>query len=762
MNETATLTDIEVSMYKNSFDTKGGASNLGEVMNGIKNGKWKTEVEQVRRAEDKKERDTLKLKVPAFSPSGVFSERKTSGLISHSNRIAIDFDLQDNAILGTSLEAVREALEGDQFSEYVFKSVSGKGLCVIVKIDGGKHAESFAYLERYYKETYGLTIDKACKDVSRLRYVSYDSDLFHNPDSEKVIIPDAKDLGETREASRAYQVSQSDNKSIMDAIIQSGKLIGDDTYQDWIKIGFALSHEFGETGRQYFHALSQRSPKYDQTECDKKFDNCLRTNHGDITFATIVHMAKAAGIDIQSSMTSGGTFTDERPPAKAFNLTDLGNAKRLVFHHGGDFRHCHRWNKWLIWNGKIWSIDDTGQIVRLAKESVKSIYREASNASDELREKVGKWAIRSESAGFLNSMVSLAQTEEGIPISPNELDTDPYLLNCKNGTINLRTGDLLPHNPKHFITKIIPVEYYPKAECPIWIEFLETIFNWNYDLINFIQRTIGYSLTGDASEQCLFLLHGTGANGKSTFLGTVKELLGDYAQTARFETFLLRDQERISNDLARMQGKRFITSIEAEGERRLSEAVIKQLTGQDTITARFLYGEYFEFPAQFKLWLACNHKPIIRGTDHAIWRRIKLIPFNVTIPENKQDKLLDKKLKAEFPGILAWAVQGCLEWQKNGLQTPDEVKAATNDYRNEMDVIQTFIDECCFVKPGSTEVKTISGVLYGAYKNWCEQNGEHTLDNRTFGRRMSEKGMKAGKSSGKNWCYGIGLIAHEI
>ncbi|MBE7444687.1 MAG: primase C-terminal domain-containing protein [Planctomycetia bacterium] len=438
-----------------------------------------------------------------------------------------------------------------------------------------------------------------------------------------------------------------------------------------------------------------------------------------------------------------------------FNCTDLGNAKRLVAHNGDKIRYCFAWKKWLVWDGKTWHIDNNGQILRLAKDTVKRIYGEALLADDDdQRETIAKWAIKSEEEKRLKSKVSLAQSEPGVPISPHQLDAYHYLLNCLNGTIDLKTGDLKQHNPQVFITKIIPVEYIPGATCPKWIDYLETIFNWNYDLIPYVQRAVGYSLTGDISEQCLFLLHGTGANGKSVFLKTMSHLLSDYAQTADFETFLIKKNDGgVRNDIARMQGKRFISAIEAESGKRLSENLIKSLTGGDTVSARFLFAEFFDFQPIFKLWLAANHKPNIRGTDYAIWRRIRLIPFNVTIPEEEQDKHLEEKLKAELPGILAWAVQGCLEWQRNGLQTPVEVKTATKGYRDEMDTIGAFISDCCVLVQ---DAKVQAGKLYGAYKKWCEENGEFTLTQRYFGMRLSEKGYERIESNG-HWRKGTGL-----
>ncbi|KAA0242502.1 MAG: DNA primase [Candidatus Brocadia sp. AMX2] len=442
---------------------------------------------------------------------------------------------------------------------------------------------------------------------------------------------------------------------------------------------------------------------------------------------------------------------------KVFNCTDLGNAKRLVSQHGDVIRYYYARKKWLTWDGKTWSIDNNGQILRLAKKTVHNIYQEAYLASDpDISKRLGKWGAKSQGKDKITAMVSLAESEEEIPIQPDELDTNPYLLNCLNGTIDLRTGDLKPHDPKDFITKIIRVEYDPAAQCPQWLEFLEMIFNWNYDLIRFIQRAVGYSLTGDTSEQCLFLPYGLGENGKSSFIDAISTLLGDYAQAADFETFLTKKNDGgTRNDIARMQGRRFISAVETEGERRLAEVLVKQLTGGDTITARFLYGEFFDFKPEFKLWLACNHKPNIKGTDHAIWRRIKLIPFNVKIPKEKRilkSKVMEMFTK-EFPGILAWAVQGSLEWRRGGLQTPEEVQNATNHYREEMDVIGAFLAECCILTP---EVKSKASDLYGAYKNWCEAGGEYILSQRSFGLRLTERGLERVKSGGNCW-KGIGL-----
>jgi putative DNA primase/helicase len=265
---------------------------------------------------------------------------------------------------------------------------------------------------------------------------------------------------------------------------------------------------------------------------------------------------------------------------------------------------------------------------------------------------------------------------------------------------------------------------------------------------------VGYALTGDCREQCLFLAHGNGSNGKSTCLETLQALLEDYAQSTPSASLLAKDrQDGIPNDIARLRGARLVTAVEIGEGKRLDEELVKRLTGQDTLTARFLHGEFFDFRAEFKLFVACNHLPKIRNVDHAIWRRIKRIPFSVTIPDKAQDKELPAKLKAEFAGILRWAVEGCLAWQREGLGIPEEVQAATKDYRASMDVIGRFLEECCMVSP---QVRAKASDLYDAYKKWCEASGEYVVTLTTFGTRLEDEGFTKLRSGGI-WRIGIGL-----
>lgn len=350
---------------------------------------------------------------------------------------------------------------------------------------------------------------------------------------------------------------------------------------------------------------------------------------------------------------------------KQFKLSELGNAERLVARHGKDIRYCHEWNKWLIWTGTHWQIDLTGEVERRAKETIRAIYSEVAETEDEeKRAALAKHAAKSETNRAISAMVELAKSEPGIPVLSDQLDSDIWLLNCKNGTLDLRTGELRPHNRKDYITRIIPTEYNPYADFEEWAKFLHRIMNDNAELISFLQRAVGYSLTGSTREQCLFMLYGCGANGKTTFLEAISDVLAGYAQRTPTDTLLAKDTSGISNDIARLKGARFVVASEVEEGKRMAESLVKQMTGGEKMTARFMRAEYFEFMPHFKLWVGTNHKPVIRGTDQAIWRRIKLIPFNVTIPPEERDKNLLNKLRREMPGILNWAVMGCMDWQK--------------------------------------------------------------------------------------------------
>ena len=429
-----------------------------------------------------------------------------------------------------------------------------------------------------------------------------------------------------------------------------------------------------------------------------------------------------------------------------FKLTDAGNADRFVNMFGSDIRYSNVHKKWYIWNGKFWEQDD-GTIISYAIACVRNIINEANLLPDgDRRRELIKHSLRSEAAGRLRAIVEIASNYTQLKITPDEMDANPWLLNCENGTLNLKTGRLQPFNSADFMTKCCKTKYDPNCPTPLWDSLMEKITNGDEEMKKYIQKAFGYALTGDISEQCIFILYGTGSNGKSTMLNVFSELMSGYAQSTKSETFMEKKNESVNNDIARLNGARFVTAIEMQENKRMSEELIKSMTGGDKLVTRFLYGEFFEYLPQFKVFLAANHKPVIRDTTNSIWRRIKLIQFTNTFTEQERDKNFSAKIMAnELPGILAWAVKGCLLWQQEGLRTPDEVARATAAYRTEMDAFTNFFTECCVDDP---EGRVSNKMLRAKYDEWSKENGEYALSQRPFSQKLIERGYQKKNSSG--------------
>ncbi|MEC3756577.1 phage/plasmid primase, P4 family [Bacillus halotolerans] len=447
----------------------------------------------------------------------------------------------------------------------------------------------------------------------------------------------------------------------------------------------------------------------------------------------------------------------DTPPV--FHLTELGNAERLVYYHGKNIRYCNELD-WLIWNGKMWEEDSKRQIEALTAQTLRAIYGEAKATEDGYRKKqLNDWAKKCERRNI--RMNTILDTRPMVAVRKQELDSHKYLFNCENGVIDLKTGELLSHDRDFLFTKISSVAYQKDADCPNWKAFLESIFideqgQPNYEIIDFMQKAIGYSLTGDTTEQVMFFLFGNGRNGKSTFINTVQQLLGDYGRQTNSDTFIKKKNDSsINNDIARLDGARFVSAVESEEGQQLSESLVKQITGGEKMSARFLRQEYFEFTPEFKVFFTTNHKPIVKGSDEGIWRRIRLVPFTVTIPKEKVDKKLPQKLAAEMPGILRWAVEGCLKWQKEGLKEPEVIRKATEGYREDMDILGPFLAERCVIHPAA---KIESKEIYKEYKNWCFENDDVELKNRAFYRQLEIRGFKKEVGAkNKLFFFGIGL-----
>lgn len=459
-----------------------------------------------------------------------------------------------------------------------------------------------------------------------------------------------------------------------------------------------------------------------------------------------VYRGKGSGsyhVNIGSS-DNGLISIGEKPERqRLYSFDDTGNAMRFVDLFGDKVRYNYTDKRWIYYDGRKWCTDLTGTVKRLADKSVEAMEAEAQVYAEMDEEEGGDMTKAFQkhvkaSRSNRSKRAMLDEVTHYVPVLPQHLDTHKIYINTPAGVIDLRDGTLHDHAPEQYITKITSVEYSPNADCPKWLSFLDDIFMGDKDLIRYIQKAVGYSLTGSTSEQCVFFLFGTGRNGKSTFIDVIRDIVGDYAANIQPETIMVRKTggNVINSDIARLKGARLVTSVEPNEGMRINEGLLKQLTGDDVVTARKLYGDEFEFKPEFKLWVSTNHKPIIRGTDTGIWRRIHLIPFTVQIPENKIDRRLKYKLAAEMPGIFRWAVDGCLMYQREGLKMPRAVADSVKEYRREMDVISAFIEDCCVTGKGCS---VQSSQLYAAYCKWSEQGNEYTMSATKFSVEVGKR-----------------------
>ena len=443
------------------------------------------------------------------------------------------------------------------------------------------------------------------------------------------------------------------------------------------------------------------------------------------------------------------------PAAQLDRLTEAGAAERFARLHGADARFNHSRGRWLLWRGHRWAPDTDEQIMRRGLTFALAWQRDALDIQElELRKQTIGAALKLERRQALASMLKLAAALEPITDDGEHWDSDPWLLGVPNGVVDLRTGQLRAGQREDRLTMNTAVAYDPNARCDRWEAFLAEVFDAP-DLIAFLRRAIGYSLTGDTGQQCLFLCYGTGANGKGTLTQTLAHVLGDYAYAMPFATIELHQRSAIPNDLAALVGRRFISASETNDGTRLNESRVKALTGCDPITARFLHAEFFTFQLVGKFWLAVNHRPVVRDDSSAFWRRIRLIPFTRTFGVNPR---LAGELRDEAPGILAWAVQGCRAWQKDGLNPPAIVIDATRDYERESDPLADFIEEAIEREPES-EVR--ASELFDHYQRWAKNRGmsdRESLSRTAFGRKMSER-FASRRINGTKRYLGIALRA---
>jgi putative DNA primase/helicase len=468
----------------------------------------------------------------------------------------------------------------------------------------------------------------------------------------------------------------------------------------------------------------------------------------------------------RTAIIPGTQDNEDRPNLlTGFDPEDVGNGQRIRAMYGHNLHYCYGFNKWLVWDGMRWAIDDREHVRTLAQQTMKEFALQAVHAANEA---LTRFAAQSRKTARITN--SLREMQPHLNVDPEKLDSHPYLLNFMNGTLDIRTGILHEHSREHLITKLIRYDYNPAAQCPMFMQFIQRVMGGGSAateaqleragrLVSHLQKALGYTLSGVTSEKIVFLLHGSGDNGKSTLLATFLKLLEEYAVLLQIDTLMVKQESNNTQaDLADLRGARFVMTSETEEGHRLSEGKLKRITqGMGRIKAVRKYENPIEFDESHKLWVDANHLPSIRGTDNAIWNRLQPIPFEVTIPKPEQDCQLLVKLLKEAEGILAWTAVGAMRWWREGLGKPSELEQAGAAWRAESDQVGRFIQECCMV---GSHCSAKAGQMYETYKTWAERSGERPERASDFRRRLVERGFCQNRTNVGNFYSGIG-IAHE-
>lgn len=478
---------------------------------------------------------------------------------------------------------------------------------------------------------------------------------------------------------------------------------------------------------------------------------------GDGVHGVVVHAGDDASREVMRVAAEAGVGELPTP------CTDLGNAERMARRHGTDIRWCEAWECWLVWTGTHWDRDETGAVSRCAFDTVRGVAEEVrAETNSDRRKALWKHAFASESAGRIAAMVQLTRAQPGIAVRVEAMDTDPWLLACANGTVDLRTGELRPSRRGDLCTKFTPVAYRPEATCPGFEAFLERV-QPDAEVRAYVQRLVGYGATGIVRDHVLPINYGTGGNGKGAFTNLIIHVLGTYASQVPNDLVMAKEREAHPTDKATLRGLRFAACSETAKNRALDEAQVKLLTGGDPISARFMGKDFFSFFPTHTLWLSTNNRPRIRETTNGIWRRVALIPWTVQIPDAEVDTDLGDKLKtAEAEGILAYVVRGAMAWFRDGLRPPLAVQVATEEYRAESDWLTEYLLARCTKEPehaGGSAPMVLAGALYKAYQSWCDKAGKDPVSQTAFGRTMVDVGWQKKNRAGYPWYLGLRLLS---
>lgn len=520
-------------------------------------------------------------------------------------------------------------------------------------------------------------------------------------------------------------------------------IVANESIEEFTPLGGHL--EKGTRNNSIYHAslaLARQKAPRDFTMASVK--SWLKDQKQDIDDAEVIKTVDSAYV------------AAEAKPIEVSDRSDTMNAELLINTYGDSLMFIPGMG-WYHWNSKCWEPDFDDAIVSqlfiscmklLQEESAQKIATAGSKQAMKDAAALAQWAVRSLSSSAIKAAIEIACTFSQVRFLPEDIDpiSTQWMLNCNNGTVNVLTGELKPHDKKDRISKLIKVDYDPEAKAPFWEQTFELIFDGHRDLIEYMQRALGYSITGCQDERCFFIAWGElGSNGKSTILETIQDILGTgYAQMSDLVVITSSTVDnRVSSSLAKLQGARFVAMNEAEENQKLSEALIKQLTGGDSIQACWKYKNPFEYKPQFKLWIRTNEKPVIRSQNNAIWDRVKLIPFDKSIPKDKKlpRSEVDEKFNQEVQGILNWLIQGAILWkQEGGLHDPSSITVAVQGYRTESNIVKIFADECLVEAPGKS---TKMSEIYAAYSGWSKDSGEKYIMSKTKFTQRLQKTIEA-------------------
>ena len=745
---------LPFSYFKTCRDLiPAGQTNLEKLRCAIRDGRWKREVDECREALCNDGEDcyntirqrtipavTLCARVATRAASATPEERQAE----FSRLLQIDTD-----DLGDDLSRVRLIFQNAPFIVACWISLSGDGLKAVARIPIGENAIPGAWqAAKVYFAAHSITIDEAPKSPWSLCFISYDPAAYFNPDAVEIVplevtekpVIDAGDEDATEDTDTIWERLKIKNKLV--PMLLNGEWEGG-KFSSQSDADFSLACSICEETRNHEQQeeIFRDSGLYrDERKIRVTFPNAR------------IRVAQ----QLAAKLAKLPAIHDEAVDLTRFDCNDHGNAERVHAYAGSNFHHIIESASWIVWNGFRWVPDVNGGMTRLFVSAMQITGKQAFEISDRSRaDSIVKHAFKSRDTAKVQAGLQMLRSLLGVSVSVNDLDADPWMIGTAEGVIDLKTGrPVLPDRSK-LITKKIGTRYDETATCPTWERFLHTVTAGNSELIRFLQIAVGYSLTGSNAEQCLFFLFGLGQNGKGVFSETTKRLFGDYGQVAPESMFVKDRNQSATNDIARLAGCRLAVASELGEGIAFAESRLKSLTGNDSITARFLHREFFDFIPTHHFWISGNHKPTIQGSDHGIWRRIHLIPFTVRISDAEKDPDLIRKIAEEMPGILNWALAGCMAWQREGLSIPRCVSQATAEYRSEEDIVGQFLQECTIEE---SRARVLASELYEAFHRWSVRGGiKCPIRSKDFGKRMDERGYQRMSSSGARYWTGLSL-----